>query len=173
MKNLLFYSTVLLSACLIFASCGNKTAQQTDPGNTTTTVKEKKPSKKDPKFKVLPITVDANSSLDISDNYNLYSAEIDEGYLKAIVSYSGGCKEHQFTMTTNGMWMKSMPPQLNLNLTHNANEDFCKAFIYDTLRFDLTNCINPAVTEVVLRVNSPSGKTEHITFQYEMEKTKK
>jgi|GEM_PF-1175254 len=172
MKSIILPCAITLAFALTLNACGSKSAASAEATETSANDSGKKPGKKGPKNKILPITVDPNANTSETDNFSLYSAEIEDGYLKTIVNYSGGCKEHNFSMVTNGMWLKSNPPQLNLTLLHNANEDFCKAFIFDTLRFDMTNCVNPSVNKVVLRVNVPGGKTEHVEFEYELQKSK-
>jgi len=58
--------------------------------------------------------------------------------LFVMVNYGGGCEQHDFTMNTNMMWLKSNPPQLNLFMEHNAHGDKCRAVIKETLAFDIT-----------------------------------
>jgi hypothetical protein len=166
MKPSVFYITLALAISFSIGACSKKSGSSGAKGDKE--VSQKKPSKKDPGYTVLPIVVDRNADLSTSDNYTLWQADVEDGYLTTVVNYSGGCKEHKFAMFSNGMWAKSNPPQLNLFLHHNANEDNCRAFIYDTLRFDLTNAIYPGANQVLLKINTPSGKIENILFEYEL-----
>ena len=61
--------------------------------------------------------------------------------LEIPISYGGGCKEHEFKMFSNGMYAKSIPPQIRLYLIDEQDKDFCKAMIYDTLYFELNNIL--------------------------------
>lgn len=49
--------------------------------------------------------------------------------LTMLVSYSGGCKPHDLKVISNGAMMKSMPPQMNVQVSHDAHEDMCEAMI--------------------------------------------
>jgi len=75
-----------------------------------------------------------------SDAFTMVSQKISGDSLLLEVQYGGGCKEHIFDMHTNLVWMKSMPPQLNLWLEHENNDDLCRALVTETLVFDLKNC---------------------------------
>ena len=52
------------------------------------------------------------------------------------VTYSGGCKPHDFKLYSTGMWMKSMPPKVNVWLSHIAVEpDPCRQLMKENLKF--------------------------------------
>jgi hypothetical protein len=54
------------------------------------------------------------------------------------VTYSGGCKEHCFSLYMSpAAFLESYPVQANLYLRHNSNGDDCEAFIYKTVSFNL------------------------------------
>ena len=69
------------------------------------------------------------------------------------VQYSGGCKEHEFTMFTNGNFYKSLPPQLPLFLEHNANGDNCRALKMETLKYDLKPLRSTQTKKIKVFVN--------------------
>ena len=73
------------------------------------------------------------------DEYVLNTAAITGDTLSVSVSFSGGCKEHHFTLVTNGMFLESDPVQLRLSLAHDANNDPCEAFPTEEHQFDLSN----------------------------------
>ena len=81
------------------------------------------------------------------DEYVLNTAAITGDTLSVSVSFSGGCKEHHFTLVTNGMFLESDPVQLKLSLAHDANNDPCEAFPTEEHQFDppaaSKDCINP------------------------------
>lgn len=79
-------------------------------------------------------------------------------------AYSGGCKNHVFTARHNGNYMKSMPPQLNINIDHQANGDACRELVRETLAFDLKSCRQGKTGTVVLIINGDRPKK--VTYAY-------
>ena len=73
-----------------------------------------------------------------TDEYTLNSATITDDTLNISVSYSGGCKDHQFTLVVSETFLESFPVQLHASIAHNANGDTCEAYPTDNYRFDLT-----------------------------------
>ena len=71
------------------------------------------------------------------DEYVLNAAAIINDRLELSVSYSGGCKNHQFTLVCSTTFEDSSPVQLRVSLAHNANNDPCEAFPTDEYNFDL------------------------------------
>lgn len=71
------------------------------------------------------------------DVFELNEAAITGDTLAVNVSYSGGCRDHQFTFVTSGAFMESDPVQLSVALAHNANGDPCEAWITEGYLFDL------------------------------------
>lgn len=71
--------------------------------------------------------------------FEINSASIEGDLLTLEVSYSGGCKEHSFTATFNGIYLKSMPPKASIFIAHETNGDACRKIVTETLVFDLTN----------------------------------
>ena len=55
------------------------------------------------------------------------------------VGYGGGCEEHEFTLCwPSQSFMESNPVQTGLEVLHDANDDMCDAYFFDTIEFDLT-----------------------------------
>lgn len=54
------------------------------------------------------------------------------------VSYSGGCAKHSFQLSWDGNVQKSNPPQVVLELSHDAHGDACRMLVEETLQFDLS-----------------------------------
>ncbi len=54
------------------------------------------------------------------------------------VAYSGGCKEHEFSLFASTDFAESYPVQASIYLSHNSNDDRCKALIKEDLRFNLS-----------------------------------
>ncbi len=73
-----------------------------------------------------------------TDEYALNSATITDDTLDISVSYSGGCKDHQFTLVASDTFLESFPVQLHAAIAHNANGDTCEAYPTENYRFDLT-----------------------------------
>jgi hypothetical protein len=92
-----------------------------------------------------------------TDAYKAIAPMISGDTLIVPVSYGGGCKDHVFSLRGNGMWMKSLPPKMNLWLEHNANDDGCRAIIYDTLYFNIRSAQYQGQSKVVLQLNTPDG----------------
>ena len=63
---------------------------------------------------------------------------IEGDLLQLTVSYSGGCEEHVFELIGTKNFMESEPVQVNIRLSHNANNDPCDALITEELIFNLS-----------------------------------
>ena len=72
------------------------------------------------------------------DPYNFNSAILDGDELRVAVSYSGGCRDHQFTLVVSEEFMESDPVQLSAVIAHTANGDPCEAWLTEVHVFDLT-----------------------------------
>jgi len=90
----------------------------------------------------------------ICDPFQFKSVEIIGSTIEIIVQYGGGCNSHRFSLLTTGLLKESLPPQLDLILSHDADGDECKAIITDTLLFDLSSLfsIRQDCEEIVLNV---------------------
>jgi hypothetical protein len=64
-----------------------------------------------------------------ADEATIRDASIVGDSLTMLVAFGGGCKAHDFKVISNGAMMKSMPPQVNVILSHNAHEDMCEALL--------------------------------------------
>ena len=110
--------------------------------------------KADPDDKTVSISVDDVDPVDIpltgmvviggsvnrfgNDDFALNSASITEDTLEISVSYSGGCKEHKFTLIVSEEFLESFPVQLHASLAHNGMGDSCEAYPTEIYHFDLT-----------------------------------
>ena len=88
--------------------------------------------------------VDGATALRESDAYELetdgdHEPVIENDTLTLTVSYGGGCETHDFTLVTAGRFMESDPVQLDVTLTHDANDDRCEAYLTDSYAFDLAS----------------------------------
>ena len=73
-----------------------------------------------------------------SHPFKLSETVVDGDVLCATVEYGGGCADHEFNLHVHSEIMAGRPPQVNAVLTHNSNNDPCKALITRKVGFDLT-----------------------------------
>lgn len=126
---------ISLFIALTFTQCRNKkkSSENNDTVNPTEQV-----NNADKKITLRDINIDEKYSWPgTTDPFSIQATRISGDSLLIDVSYGGGCEVHEFSMTSNKMWMKSNPPQLNIYLEHNSRQDKCRAMIYETLAFDL------------------------------------
>jgi hypothetical protein len=74
------------------------------------------------------------------DAYNLIDAKlIENDILSTVVSYSGGCEKHEFTLVAiANLTNTDLNHQVNLVLGHENNGDKCKKIVRERLDFDLS-----------------------------------
>ncbi len=72
------------------------------------------------------------------DGFDIDSTAVVTDTLLVYVNYGGGCKEHDFFLFGSTAWDESVPPVMPAVIIHNGHWDTCKAFIHETLRFDLS-----------------------------------
>jgi len=104
-------------------------------------------------FLVVMLLVSSNSCLDGSqfviitnqppnaiqlDPFDLEDIEISGDTITLNITYSGGCKEHGFSLYMSpAAFLESYPVQANLYLRHNSNGDTCEVFISESVSFNL------------------------------------
>jgi len=74
------------------------------------------------------ITNSINANLE-NDNLKVLEQYVSGDYLILKVMYSGGCKKHEIKVYTTGAIIKTNPPQAELFISHNSNNDGCEALI--------------------------------------------
>jgi hypothetical protein len=72
-----------------------------------------------------------------TDNFEIVESHQDGGLLILNLIYSGGCNEHFFEASWDERYMKSMPPQVNIKLTHVNNDDACRERLAKEVAIDL------------------------------------
>ena len=97
---------------------------------------------------------------DTTDPFEITSVNLDGDILSISVSYSGGCQEHQFDLIFNGSYKKSLPPQIDLYLTHNSNNDNCRAMIAEELKFNIAD-VKGGNKKVIISLNNYKDKIEY------------
>lgn len=112
-------------------ACGNK--------STVTTAEENAVNEKsDVEIPEVPaIEIVENLPKDSGDAYTIRETMVYGSRLSIVLTYGGGCKDHEFQLFTTGAIMKSMPPQMQILLFHDGNDDMCRALVTDTVSFDL------------------------------------
>lgn len=87
------------------------------------------------------------------DNFEVLQVRQDGGFLLVKVAYSGGCNEHFFEASWDERYMKSMPPQVNVTLTHVNNDDACRERIEREVAIDLRKLFLNTPSNVVVILN--------------------
>jgi hypothetical protein len=113
-------------------------------------------------LEVKPVLVDTTRYG--SDAFEANNVRVNGDTLFIEAEYTGGCKEHVFTARHNGNFMKSMPPQLNVNIDHQANGDACRELVRETIAFDLKSCRMGKSGSVMLIINGDRPKK--VTYTY-------
>lgn len=146
---------------LAFSSCKkNKSATADTSGKDS---KQTEQVKKEPEWQ--PVVVNKGYEWPGStDAFNVTDVRVSGDTLLVDVNYGGGCKDHVFTMSTNGAYMKSLPPQMMLWLEHESNDDMCRAMIHTTLKFDLRSVRYQGGEEVVLIINEDRERRVSYTY---------
>lgn len=120
--------TIILSTALFFLACGNsKDVATTDSDDNTPTPEAEK-----------AILVTDISPFKSNASTTIEKVSLEGNILTLKVSYSGGCKDHEFQLVGNKMISKSLPPKRGIFLYHNGNEDSCRESITKELRFDIS-----------------------------------
>lgn len=74
-----------------------------------------------------------------SDSVRIVNASIDGNIVTFEVAYSGGCETHEFSLIGSPMIAKSLPPIRSVVLVHRANNDVCKKYVVENIKFDIRN----------------------------------
>jgi len=99
-----------------------------------------------------------------TDSFTLLESNVEGDNLILLVQYGGGCEEHEWKLKTNGAYAKSLPPQITLNLEHNANGDMCRALLTDTLEFNLEPVRYPGTLELDVRILGYEKQVNRYTY---------
>lgn len=71
--------------------------------------------------------------------YNIQTVSLKGNLLTVNITYSGGCKPHEFDLVGSAFIMKSMPPKRGIKLYHHPHEDDCREQVSQSLIFDITD----------------------------------
>ena len=98
-----------------------------------------------------------------SDLFEIKSAKIVGNSLFMVVTFSGGCAEHNFDFIGSPMVMKSLPAKRSVKLIHDKNDDSCRSIVTKTLEIDLKNIAYKQTTgsELVLLLDGWKGELKY------------
>lgn len=106
---------------------------------------------------ILPLQLPAEVNYKgIIDNFEILETRQDGQFLLVKVAYSGGCNEHFFEASWDELQMKSLPPQVNIRMTHVNNDDACRARIEKELAIDLRKLFQSVPNDVYVNLNGNS-----------------
>ena len=71
------------------------------------------------------------------DTYSINYVKREGDFIQVNLSYSGGCKNHDFEVIWDGVVYTDEPCHMNLMLVHDANDDLCEAYITETIVINL------------------------------------
>lgn len=154
-----YFTIIILLSVTLFLACHKKETSKTNT-NSTATSKSTSENKN-----TAPIIKDAivDPETDLMNTgaaYNIDSTKINGDILSLFINYSGGCNEHSFELYSNGMYAKSLPPQLSICLRHTNNDDACRELISQELKFNITKLRYPGKNTVILKL----GDKQRITY---------
>ena len=73
-----------------------------------------------------------------SDAFRLLEVSVSGDQLEIEVEYGGGCREHLFEIIADpNAFLESDPVQANIYMTHESNNDLCRALVRKKLTFSL------------------------------------
>jgi hypothetical protein len=111
-----------------------------------------------------PILID--ESMEIAPKYDntvKFTARIKGDILTATIEYYG-CKDDEFDLVFNKMWLKSLPPKANLFLKKTNGKCSTQGNYTKTYKFDLKNLRNSSSNEIKVKV---MNYTEYFKYKYE------
>jgi hypothetical protein len=103
------------------------------------------------------------------DEFVINYAKIEDDCLEINVSYSGGCKDHEFILAKIDPWCGTPPiPPTTLELRHNANNDMCEAYLTNSVFFNLIplQMQDSTSTQIILITNIDDNYSDTLTYNY-------
>ena len=87
------------------------------------------------------INADRLKNINEGDIYIINKVTRVEDNIQINLSYSGGCKQHEFQIIWDGIVYTDDPCHMNLLLIHNGNNDECETLITETINVNLNELI--------------------------------
>lgn len=100
-----------------------------------------------------------------TDPYTVQNMTIEDDILAIEVCY-GGCAEHDWKLITTSIYKKSLPPQLDIHLSHNQHDDLCKRQECDTLYFDISDIKYPGKPENYAITLNLNNTNKSVNYEY-------
>jgi putative nigrescin immunity protein NigD len=103
------------------------------------------------------------------DTFEVNFAKIVENCIEINVSYGGGCEDHQFYLAKIEPWCGTPPvPPTTLELRHNANNDYCEAYLTHSVFFDLTplQATDSTKLQLILITNLNDNYSKELTYNF-------
>lgn len=95
------------------------------------------------------------------DPVNIKSAQQIGDFVVLDVSYSGGCEDHEFQLESPGRFTSTYPPEVEIVLKHDSNNDRCRGIIDRKLWFQLTPLQYEGTNRVLLVVTNTDMTLEY------------
>jgi len=143
---------------LISSSCNERREMKKSAADQTETINTKE------KEAISVVEIDPTYKNIKTDSFTLLESNVEGDNLILLVQYGGRCEEHEWKLKTNGAYAKSLPPQITLNLEHNANGDMCRALLTDTLEFNLEPVRYPGTLELDVRILGYEKQVNRYTY---------
>ena len=135
-----YFTLLLLSLVVAWAAaCGNGNDDDNDNANPVSTIPSTDPSDD---ASIAGSVVFSQGGVDAAaqwgaDDYELEAADVAGDTLAVTASYSGGCRDHRFTLVAAEVFMESDPVQLDVAIAHDADGDPCEAYLTEDYHFIL------------------------------------
>lgn len=93
--------------------------------------------------------------------YRIKDFSINGDILSITISYKNACNDDDFNLYSSGMFMKSMPPQVNVFLDLKRSTGTCEENAEKTLKFDISALKYQGGNKVVVNINSHENKVDY------------
>lgn len=94
----------------------------------------------------------STNTQDDGDRTTISRVEVVGDFISLSVNYSGGCEEHIFDLISTGEFTATYPPEVELVLRHNANNDKCRSYVDERLFFDLKPLQYDGTNRIAIRL---------------------
>lgn len=92
-------------------------------------------------------TINSNRVNNLSSGafYSINKVKREGDFIRVNLSYSGGCKQHEFEIIWDGIVYTDDPCHMNFMLIHKSNNDNCEALITETISINLMELVGDVV----------------------------
>ncbi len=128
MKAIVYFSILCL-----FLGCRTKKNQEVEANTTTNETVQEMEAIKDAQLGFSTVSEDSLQS------FSIKTVKIEGNTMVMEVEYGGGCEQHNFSLEGSKEISKSLPPIRAIKLISVGKVDKCRALVFKTLQFDLSN----------------------------------